>query len=888
MSDEPIDVHQSDEDAVLVAALAAYDAGLCPIRPRADGTKAPLAVAGHGTLDPATGKRRPGWELYQSERPDRSQVEEWFGGHPGLGLVCGEVSGNLEMLELEGRAIAEGVFEQLSDAVAAAELTPVVRRIMRGYTEETPSGGLHWLFYVGDAPALGSLKLAQRLATPDEFAQRPGSPIRALIETKAEGGFVIVAPSNGTVHPTGKAWTLSHGGFGTIATITVDERDALYAVCRSLDRVERSAEGIAKIPPTGSAGRQRYEGGTVGGSWMDATEAHLAATDSMAAALERYGWRDLGRTDSQGCPCYERPDQEHTGQTGAVINASGRLAVFSTSTPFESVLTSGHTYNLLDVCAAYEHGGDRQAAARAIAEQTGIYTAWQQAEQGRVNTMFGSQPPPPPPEWSEPIPLRSHPQLPAFPDHHLGEWVGPFTRSVAHATQTPIDLAAMTALASLAVAAGGKAVIEIRPGWVEPVNLFTATAMPPGARKSAVVTAYARPFLTYQRDAKPGVRVEIIEKEALKKAAAGALSKLMRPDKDGKTASDAEIKAAAVLADGIEVPVYPRLLADDATPEALASLMMEQKGRIGVLSAEGDVFDLMAGRYNSGESNLGIYLKGHSGDAHYLDRKGREPEFIERPALTLGMAVQPSVLREIGQQRKFRGRGLLARFLYSVPLDLVGTRDANAMPVDAVISARYLGRMDALIKAMIDWTDPMVLTLTAESREAVVAFLIRLEDRLRPDADLGSSPLLREWASKLVGQSVRAAGLLHLADYLSDAHRHAIEARTVVGAIAIAEEYCIPHARAAFDLMGHEPATADAEAVLAWIIGGQLDEFSKRDVLNSHRARFPTADAIDAPMALLEDLGWVQTKPSDRSGPGRRPSRIFLVNPYAHSAHSAQ
>lgn len=375
-----IDDYQPDENAMLVAALAAYDAGLCPIRPRTDGSKAPLAVRAHGKLNETTGQREPGWESFQSERPNRVQVEAWFGAHPGLGLVCGAVSGQLEMLELEGRAIAEGLGQELIEAVDAAGLTPVLERIGAGYTERTPSGGLHWLFRVGDGPALGSLKLAQRLATPGELAERPRSPLRALIETKAEGGFVIVAPSNGTTHPTGGSWTLTHGGFASIATVTAAERDALYEVCRTLDRLERTAQGIAKVPPVGLAHQhRRYDGGPIGGSWMGAVEAHLETTDAMAGALERYGWRDLKRTDSQNCPLYERPDQEHPGQNGAVINKSGRLVVYTTSTPFESVLaTTGHgrTYSLLDVYAAYEHQGDRQLAARVIAEQTGIYGAW--------------------------------------------------------------------------------------------------------------------------------------------------------------------------------------------------------------------------------------------------------------------------------------------------------------------------------------------------------------------------------------------------------------------------------------------------------------------------------------------------------------------------------
>jgi hypothetical protein len=113
------------------------------------------------------------------------------------------------------------------------------------------------------------------------------------------------------------------------------------------------------------------------------------------------------------------------------------------------------------------------------------------------------------------------------------------------------------------------------------------------------------------------------------------------------------------------VPVLPRLIADDITVEAAASLLAEQNGRLAVLSAEGGIFATLAGRYSSGQPNLEVFLKGHAGDLLRVDRKGRPAEHIPQPALTLGLAVQPEVLRDIARMPGFRGRGLLARILYS-------------------------------------------------------------------------------------------------------------------------------------------------------------------------------------------------------------------------------
>ena len=72
---------------------------------------------------------------------------------------------------------------------------------------------------------------------------------------------------------------------------------------------------------------------------------------------------------------------------------------------------------------------------------------------------------------------------------------------------------------------------------------------------------------------------------------------------------------------------------------------------------------------------MDLWLKGHSGDPLRVDRKGRPPEHILRPALTLGLMIQPSVLGAIAANQQFRGRGFLARILYARPGSKVGHRE---------------------------------------------------------------------------------------------------------------------------------------------------------------------------------------------------------------------
>src|SRR4051794_22557288 len=101
------------------------------------------------------------------------------------------------------------------------------------------------------------------------------------------------------------------------------------------------------------------------------------------------------------------------------------------------------------------------------------------------------------------------------------------------------------------------------------------------------------------------------------------------------------------------------------------------------------IFGIIAGRYSDGHPNLDIFLKGHTGESYQVDRQGRDPVRIPAAHLTLGLAVQPDVIRSLAYTRELRGRGLLARFAYSLPTSLVGWRDLNPPAVPAAVRARY-------------------------------------------------------------------------------------------------------------------------------------------------------------------------------------------------------
>jgi replicative DNA helicase len=253
--------------------------------------------------------------------------------------------------------------------------------------------------------------------------------------------------------------------------------------------------------------------------------------------------------------------------------------------------------------------------------------------------------------WEPPAHLGTATALPPFPVEALPDFLAAWVRAEAIATQTPPDLPGMLVLAALATAAGGLARIQVRPGWQEPLNLFVVIALPPGSRKSAVFADVTRPLVRLDRDELARMRPLVVEAMTKKTAAEKTASKAIERVASAKTEDPAAELAKAITAqaeaEAIMVPPLPRLLADDTTAEALASLLADQGGRIALLSAEGGPFDAMAGRYQGGGVYLDPYLKGHAGDELRVDRKGRSAEYIAQPALTVGLAVQPDVLRKL-------------------------------------------------------------------------------------------------------------------------------------------------------------------------------------------------------------------------------------------------
>ncbi|GAB7040704.1 MULTISPECIES: YfjI family protein [Catenuloplanes] len=461
--------------------------------------------------------------------------------------------------------------------------------------------------------------------------------------------------------------------------------------------------------------------------------------------------------------------------------------------------------------------------------------------------------------WDLPVPLTSSTAPPPFPVDVLPPWLGDMVTATARFTQTDPAMAGGVALAVLSACAGGRLDVEARPGWREPVNLFLAVVAEPGERKSPVHGALTDPLEAAEATLADKSRAAVAEAAALKdiasRQAEHAKTVAAKATSDKRDGATAEAVAAALAAEAITVPALPRLFADDATPEKLISLMADNGGRMAVISDEGGVFDMLAGRYSSAP-NLDPYLKGHVGRPIRVDRHNREGEFIPRPALTVGVMIQPSVLRKFGGNDDLAGRGLVARFLFVLPASLAGYREIDPDPIPTPVRDLYAEKIHGLAATLAEWSDPAVVALTDDAARIRATAAADIERHLRPGGALRD---VREWANKLAGTTIRLAGLLHVAHRPDDAWRHPIDAGTMADAVKLAE-FFVAHYQTARDMITADKATGPARHVLTRLIEKDVTTFTVRELHRSVRRQIRSAAEVAATLDNLAQLGWVRQR----------------------------
>jgi hypothetical protein len=236
--------------------------------------------------------------------------------------------------------------------------------------------------------------------------------------------------------------------------------------------------------------------------------------------------------------------------------------------------------------------------------------------------------------WRVPEPFSEEKNLPNFNPNWLPEPFRAYVQAISEHTQTNPDMSAVTSLGIVSTCVQGKFVIQPKPNYSEPLNLYILISAPPAERKSAVNGHLCEPLNEFEENwnSTHGEKIQ--------------------------------------------------LMCNDITPEKLGILMFENKEKISIISTEAGFFKNFLGLYNSGMSNIDILLKAHSGDKIQTDRVTREAILLKNPALTIIVTLQNGIIEEIFKKEELRDCGLLARMLVCKPNSTIGNRKYDTIPIN--------------------------------------------------------------------------------------------------------------------------------------------------------------------------------------------------------------
>ena len=273
------------------------------------------------------------WKKYQNEIASDEDLKSMFSHHKaqGIAVVCGKVSGNLEVIDVDCKY---GInFNDFATEIRKA-IPFTYGKLM---IVQTKSQGYH-IYYRCDKIE-GNQKLANRPATAEELKDNPNVREFVLIETRGEGGYVIAPPSEG----------YKNIQLNMVQKISEQERDIILSIARSFNQVIVEA----KMP-------SMSEGNSFGKKpWEDYNERV-----DIVQLLNRNGWDTVEKKGDR--IFFKRPGA--TTHTSANFHIDKRIFyVFTTSSQFEN-----KGYTPFAVFALLECNGDfREATRRAVEEGYG-------------------------------------------------------------------------------------------------------------------------------------------------------------------------------------------------------------------------------------------------------------------------------------------------------------------------------------------------------------------------------------------------------------------------------------------------------------------------------------------------------------------------------------
>ena len=248
---------------------------------------------------------------------------EQFKDAYGIGIVCGQKSGNLEVLDFDNHF--GDAKKRIKDF---SEQCEVVKKLV---LVQTKSGGYHLIYR---CPEIGGNK---KLASKPRKKDNRFVP-DAVIETRGEGGYIVGVPT--------PDYKLLKGSLSDIPKITVEQRCELMQVAKSFNEwVDIQREYVEQEERPGDKYNQTQ-----------------GAIEDMKIELRQAGWVHIRNH------LWRRPDKKDGISATVGKVAPNVFYVFSSNAyPFEDL----KGYTPFQVVGLLRYGGDFKAFAEDLAKQYG-------------------------------------------------------------------------------------------------------------------------------------------------------------------------------------------------------------------------------------------------------------------------------------------------------------------------------------------------------------------------------------------------------------------------------------------------------------------------------------------------------------------------------------
>lgn len=325
----------------------------------------------------------------------------------------------------------------------------------------------------------------------------------------------------------------------------------------------------------------------------------------------------------------------------------------------------------------------------------------------------------------------------------------------------------------------------------KPVNLYVVTAQPPSTGKSGVNEILSEPVHSAFESINKTAAVEI-KKNKIQYANLKNEAKQAQSDPERFALED---EMTSLLKKRKNHIVYTYAL-DDATPEAVAKIALNQNGLFNIISAEADAINIiLGGVYSDRKANFGVFLKGWDYERHQVAR-ANQPTMSGHVVGNIAVIAQDESIKTILAAGE-SGRGISERFLLVRESTYLGRRTfGERRKINDDILAQYGNMIFNIVREK-----KVDLKISDKSIEMINKYRRRVE----PDmADEGrySNNMMRGFIGKADKQILKIACILHAIENWRDGGNRSerVCIKHVVPGIDIFERIVDAYTHAADDL----------------------------------------------------------------------------------------